>query len=95
MGFNANKILESLKNNKYGKIMGPYLIIKEQIQNALEHRSTIPNKPVDSFPMPPPSPTCPFNSDLPPKRNSLIQSLASSTSDSQESMDYYPETIRT
>ena len=24
MGFNANEILESLKKNKYGKIMGPY-----------------------------------------------------------------------
>ena len=55
MGFNANKILESLKNNKYGKIMGPYLIIKEQIHNALEHGSTISTKPVVSFPMPPPS----------------------------------------
>ena len=55
MGLNANEILESLKKNKYGKIMGPYLMIKEQIRNALEHGSMNLSKPVVSFPMPPPS----------------------------------------
>jgi hypothetical protein len=68
MWFNANQILEYLKKNIYGKIIGPYLIIKEQIHNALEHGSTISTKPVVSFPMPPPSPTYPFNSALPRKR---------------------------
>jgi hypothetical protein len=72
MGFNANEILEFLKKNKYGKIMGPYLMIKEQIRNALEHGSTISTKPENQRPLSPKSPTHLFISGLPPNRGAIV-----------------------
>ena len=72
MGLNANEILESLKKNKYGKIMGPYLIIKEQIHNDLEHGYTTSAKPGNPHPMSPPSPTHLFISGLPPTRWAVV-----------------------
>ena len=55
----------------------------------------ISNKPVVSFPMPPPSQHIPLTLLFHQRERSLIPSLASSTSDSQESMDCCSDIIRT
>ncbi|XP_021053334.1 LOW QUALITY PROTEIN: putative sperm motility kinase W [Mus pahari] len=69
MGFDANKILESLQRKKYNESMGAYLILKAQVDRGLENTSTIYAKPVDWCPTPPPSPRAhPSISGLPLKR---------------------------
>ena len=55
----------------------------------------ISNKPVVSFPMPPPSQHIPLTLLFHQRERSLITSLASSTSGSQESMDCCSDIIRT
>ncbi|NP_001371145.1 uncharacterized protein LOC382395 isoform X1 [Mus musculus] len=66
MGFEANKILESLQKKKFDENMGTYLLLKEQVGKGIEYTPTPSPKPVDLCPAPPPSPA--HTSGLPQKR---------------------------
>ncbi|NP_001371146.1 uncharacterized protein LOC626858 isoform X1 [Mus musculus] len=66
MGFDANKILESLQKKKFDENMGTYLLLKEQVGKGIEYTPTPSPKPADLCPAPPPSPA--HTSGLPQKR---------------------------
>ncbi|NP_001371153.1 uncharacterized protein LOC627035 isoform X1 [Mus musculus] len=68
MGFDANKILESLQKKKFDENMGTYLLLKEQVGKGIKHTSTFSPKYVDPCPVPPPSPAHTSTSGLPRKR---------------------------